>query len=509
MAEMTDRLFEHGAAAVGYDLLFAHPDRTSPDRIVESWSRFADGIPPALPDLGLVPHDSRFAAAIAGRAVVLGLAGAAEGGRPEAWAGVTVTGEVPGRLTRYPAAAGNLPELTAAAAGLGTLGPGRDTRGVARSVPMVTGIAGRLMPSLSAELLRVAQGAETHVLRTTGGSTGASGGPVAAVAMQTGAHEIPLEADARFRIHYAGARPDRVTPAADLLGAEGIDPALRERLDGRIVLVGSSAPGLSDIRTTPLGGQVAGVMLHAEIIEQIAAGAFLTRPGWMRGVELLLVALSGLTLTLVQLRNRALPGLVAALALGGGAGLGGVLAFAQAGVLFDPVLPVLTVLAVGLPGPTLGALARRRARRAIRDRFAGCLAPELIGRIEADPEGALTPAGAERDVTVIFVDLRGFSALTKGMAPDRVVALVNTCLSALADALVAHGATIDKVMGDAVMAVWNAPVRRDDHAAAGLRAIAGVAAAVERANTSLAARGLRGGDRRRYRAGLGGVDGRA
>ncbi len=97
MAVLTDRLFDHGAVAVGYDVLFPEPDRTSPERIVESWSRFSTGIPPALPDLGLVPHDARFAEAITGRPVVLSVAGAPEGVLPQPRAGVAVTGMCPRR----------------------------------------------------------------------------------------------------------------------------------------------------------------------------------------------------------------------------------------------------------------------------------------------------------------------------------------------------------------------------------------------------------------------------
>jgi hypothetical protein len=119
MAALTDRLFAHGAAAVGYDVLFAEPDRTSPERIAESWSRFREGIPPVLPDLGLPPHDQVFAAAIAGRPVVLSVAGGQEGRCPCRCAGVAVTGALPPGLTRYPAAVVNLPDLTAAAAGAG------------------------------------------------------------------------------------------------------------------------------------------------------------------------------------------------------------------------------------------------------------------------------------------------------------------------------------------------------------------------------------------------------
>jgi len=490
MAALTDRLFDHGAVTIGFDVLFPEADRTSPEQILDSWSRFTDGIPPALPELGLIPHDTRFAEAMAGRAVVLSLVGAPDGTVPEARAGVAVTGQVPDTLTRFSAAIGNLPELTAVASGLGTISLGRTADGVTRAAPMVSEIGGVLIPSLSAEVLRVAQGAGGHILRTTEASGEVSGGTHAAVAMRTGALEYPLEADGSFRIHFTGFRPERVTPAGDILDAEGIDPDIAARIGGRIVLVGSSAQGLFDLRTTPLDGQIAGVTVHAEIIEQITAGAFLSRPDWMAGLEIVVVVLSGLILTLLQLRERPVIGLAAAIVLAAGAVVGGLVAFSRAGVLFDPVLPVLTVLMVYVPGTTLGFLAKDRARRVIRGRFAYFLPPELIGRIEANPAAALTPEGAERDLTIIFIDMRGFSTVTDGMAPDRVVALVNTWLSALADALLEAGATIDKFMGDAVMAFWNAPIARKDHAAAALHALAGIEAAAARANAALAAQGL-------------------
>jgi class 3 adenylate cyclase len=158
-------------------------------------------------------------------------------------------------------------------------------------------------------------------------------------------------------------------------------------------------------------------------------------------------------------------------------------------MLFDPVLPTLTALAVFLPGTTIGFLAKERARRAIRARFAYFLPPALIGRIEANPEAALTPEGAERELSVMFVDMRGFSTVTEGMPPDRVVQLVNTYLSAVAETLVDRGATIDKFMGDAVMAFWNAPIAQEDHAATALTTIADVEAAAAKASAELEAEG--------------------
>jgi adenylate cyclase len=114
----------------------------------------------------------------------------------------------------------------------------------------------------------------------------------------------------------------------------------------------------------------------------------------------------------------------------------------------------------------------------------------LIGRIEANPEAALTPEGAERDLSVMFVDMRGFSTVTEGMPPDRVVQLVNTYLSAVAETLVDRGATIDKFIGDAVMAFWNAPIAQEDHAAAALGTIAEVNARHAEATAKLEAEGL-------------------
>ena len=283
-------------------------------------------------------------------------------------------------------------------------------------MPLVSVVGDVLMPALSVELLRVAQGAGGHILRTTEGSGEVSGGTVAAVAMRTGALSFPVEADGAFRIHFAGYQPERVTPAARVLEAEGIDPELQARVAGRIVLVGSSAQGLFDIRTTPIDPAIAGVTLHAEIIEQIVAGEFLGRPDWMPGLELLLVVLAGLVLTGLQLRERPVLGLAAALVLITAPVLGGILAFGRAGLLFDPVLPTLTALAVFLPGTAIGFLAKERARRAIRARFAYFLPPALIGQIEANPEAALTPAGAERELSVMFVDMRGFFLGDRGHA---------------------------------------------------------------------------------------------
>jgi adenylate cyclase len=226
--------------------------------------------------------------------VVLSVAGGQEGEVPVPRAGVAVTGDVPPGLIAIPRRRGQPAGADRGGGGARHHQPWALGDGVTRTVPLVSVVGETLMPALSVELLRVAQGAGGHVLRTTEGSGEVSGGTVAAVAMRTGALSYPVEADGAFRIHFSGHQEARVTPAAHGAGGRGLDPELQARVAGRIVLVGSSAQGLFDIRTTPLDPAIAGVTLHAEIIEQIVAGTFLSRPDWMPGLELVLVVLTGL-----------------------------------------------------------------------------------------------------------------------------------------------------------------------------------------------------------------------
>ncbi|WP_421702870.1 CHASE2 domain-containing protein [Aliiroseovarius sp.] len=484
LARLNDQLFQHGAAVVGYDILFADPDRSSPEQISESWARFG-GPQLELPDLPA--HDAIFATSIGSGPTVLSFAGAPRGSVPAAKAGIAFTGTRPdAALIGWPGALDNLAALQEPAAGLGLVSLGRGSDGIVRAVPMVSRLGDSLLPSLSAELLRVAQGAGGYVLRTGQGS--GEGGKASPVALKIGAFEAPLDGQGRFRVHFAGHYPQRITPAEQVLSVSDHDPALEAAVAGKIVLVGSSAQGLFDIRATPLSDHVPGVTLHAEVLEQILAGQFLARPDWARGTEVLALLALVATLTLVLLRQRpvlslataaiafTLPPAVAWLAFG-------------KGLLLDPLWPMLAVLGLYLPGTTLGILAKERARRAVRDRFAYFLPPALLAQVADDPAGALTPEGADRTLSVMFVDMRGFTTLTENMPPADVVRLVNGFLSTVSEALVAQGATIDKFMGDAVMAFWNAPIETPDHATRACTAVPAVTRAVDQANLMLERQG--------------------
>lgn len=489
LAAMTDRLYEHGAIAVGYDVIFPEPDRTSPEQVAVTWQRFGGPTLPE-PDPGSgATHDAQFARAVASGPTVLSVAGGA-GPVPDLPAGVAVTGGWPTALTRFPGALSNLAELDAAAAGLGAISLSAGTDGVVRTVPLVVGMGEQLVPSLSLELLRVAQGARGHVLRTSEASGEISGGSAAAVAVRTGAIEIPVEANGHFRVHFAGRQDGRVTPVARVMAREGFDPALAERVGGRIVLVGSSAQGLFDIRATPLDAAVPGVTVHAEVLEQVIAGHFLSRPDWMKGLELVLLMLGAAGVALALARNRPLWALGVAVTVSAGAAAAAPALFVARAVVFDPVAVASVPFLVFLPGAAAGLLAKERARRSIRARFAHFVPVDLLPQIEANPERALTPLGSERELTVVFIDMRGFSTASEGMSPEQVVTLVNAFLSEVSEVLVSHRATIDKYMGDAIMAFWNAPIEQAGHVARAVCAMPDIQAAARRASDRMQAEGL-------------------
>ena len=492
LAELTDRLFDLGAVTIGYDILFAEPDRTSPSAMAENWGRFAPTTPLVFDSLAMLPdHDTALADMLASGPTVLAVAGAEEGTPPDPKAGIAYTGRLPETaLTAYPGALSPIALLTEGSSGIGGISLMAGSDGITRSVPMVALYDGQILPSFTAELLRVAQGAGSHILRTTEASGQVSGGAVLPVAMRTGVLDYPLDAQGHFRIHFSAGRDDRTTPVTEILSKAPDIDALTARIAGKIVLVGSSAQALFDIRATPLSPEVPGVQLHADILEQIIAEEFLYRPDWFRGLEVVLIAIVGLVVTGFAARERPLFGLVAAATSVCALLLGGWLAFTKAGLILNPFEAALTAIAVYLPATTISVFGKERARRRIRERFGHFLQREVVDQIASTPDETLTPSGAERDLTVMFVDMRRFSTLSEKMAPEDVVRMLNIYLSAATDALVASGATIDKFMGDAIMAFWNAPLPQKDHAQRAARAVFDVERAMRECAGRLRAAGL-------------------
>lgn len=477
---MVDRLGQAGAAAIVFDMVFPEPDRTS---LTVLAARLAQrGTTIALPeDPAASNNDLALAQAIGRNPVVLGVAlsDQAGGALPRPKAALSFAGSDPrDYLPGYAGGVGNIAVLNEAAGGLGSFSfpPSHDN--IVRAMPLVARADDALYPGLSVEALRIAQGARGIILRSSDGKSRQGGRP-GLEAIKVGVLELPSDPEGLLFLHYSGMQNMRRIPAATLLDA---DPAeFAASINGRIVLIGTSALGLRDLVATPLAGGVPGVVVHAEMIDQILNQDFLIRPDWARGAELATAVGLSLLLMLALASGRALAAVIALPLLGGAAVLGTWQAFSARGVLLDPVPAILCLLAVFIVSLPVLLWLGNRDRRYIRAAFGRYLSPMLVDRLSRDPS-ALELGGETREISVLFTDIRGFTDLSESMAPQDLTVLLNGVLTPLTGILLKHEATIDKYIGDAIMALWNAPVAITDHPARACRAMLALRAAMERLN---------------------------
>lgn len=490
LADMVDTLRDAGAAVIAFDMLFPEPDRTSPLRAVEGLAlpgELANELRSAL--TGLPTNDEVFAGALQASPSVMGVATAQTGSEFQPIAGLAMVGPTPAdALTGTNAVVGNLAILERAVQGLGGIHvSARDDDAVVRRIPALTRVGDgdeqSMLPSLFIEALRVAQGAQSLLVRTNPSPTAPEIG--IPQDLRVGALTAPLTADGTYRIRYGTLDPTLTLPAAEVLAARSDPSELASRLGGTIVLVGTSAPGLFDLRATPLGTIVPGVTMHAQAIANVVAGTHLARPDWTVGLELTLMAIAGLIVIAAALALRpigaALIAVLTLIALGAGSWW----AFSARLMLVDASFPIaLTLLTFGaVTVPVLIGTDQRQ--RFIRNAFAHYLAEPVLARLESDPS-ALKLDGERRTVTVLFMDIRGFTSRSETMEPTQAVDLLNSLLEPLSEAVLAEEGTIDKFMGDGMMAFWNAPLDQDDHAARAVRAGLAMVDAIQHYNASQA-----------------------
>ncbi len=480
LADLVDAAMAQGAAGLAFDILFAEPDRLSPDRLAAGRA-----LPAQLrAEIAALPStDTLLAEAIARGRVVVGQSSVRGAGAERGEAAARELADTPHALIgddplpflpRYPQLIENIPEIEAAAAGHGVFATRPDPDGVYRRVPLVLLVEGVLRLGLAPELLRVATGGDAFAIRTN-----AAGIEGLVLARQF----IPTAADGSVWPWLTPSVPQRYISAADLL--EGRVPA--GRLAGHLVLVGTSAIGLEDFRPTALGVPMAGVEIHAQVLENILAGSLLLRPNYAVAVEL--VAALGLMMIVIGLVPifRASWVLVLSGVLIAGYGAASGWAFHANRALIDPTFPILSAGLMLMLMSSLNYLREERMRRHIRSAFGQYVSPDLVAQL-AEKREALTLGGERRDLTVLFSDVRGFTGLAESYRDDPagLTRLMNRLLTALSEAILEEKGTIDKFMGDAVMAFWNAPLDVPYHAHAGCRAALGMVARVAALNAARA-----------------------
>ncbi len=473
VARLLETLRDQGAAAIAFDVLFAEADQTSPEQ-------FLAALPPeqaaalAAALAGRPGNDARLAEAIAASPAVLAtVLTRQEGMPPPVKAGFAVAGDDPRPfIANFAGSTGNLPVLDAQALGIGALNWVPDRDQVVRRIGLVFRVGEQLVPSLAAESLRVAQGASTFILKASNASgEDAFGSATGLNHIKVGNVEFPTDADGAIWLRFRPSDPAAFIPAASVLDGTN-DP---NDVAGTIVLVGTSAAGLNDLRATPLDAAIPGVEIQAQALEHILSGRQLTRPDYGPAVELVLVVLAGIVLAAILPRLSALASAAVGVSTVAAIFLGAWLAFAELDLLLDPSYPALA-LAVLVAAATLYIYRRVEQQRAqVRLAFSHYVAPAVVDELIANPD-RLELGGEVKELTILFCDVRNFTSISERLTAHELTHFINTLLTPLTDVILQKRGTIDKYMGDAIMAFWNAPLDDPDHAANACSAAIGMAA---------------------------------
>ncbi len=478
LAKLVDELSKLGAAAVAFDIVFPEPDRLSPRRMLQD-PAISSAIPASLDANSLPDSDAIFASAISGRPVITAFASSkGEGNNTDlviksgfAQTGAPAT-EAPPLLQRITK---NLAALDAVAAGVGGINIDlAGEQGVARQIPLLWTNGTRFAPSLSIETLRVAQGETTMLINAAADTENAI------ETIRIGDIEIPTAENGMFYVHYRPNPTDLYVSAIDVLTPEK-QQALRPQIEGNLVYIGTSAVGLLDVRTTALGETVPGVSIHAQATEQMLSGRFLTRPEWAVALEYLGVLASGIAIAAMGAIYRPW----AAFALAAGCGAAWVAttfyAFKGPGLLFDFTWPLVSLILISLASAAYRLVITDRDGRTMRRMFGHYVAPSVLADIERNPQN-LKLGGEVREVTVMFLDVANFTPLSEKLSPEELVQTINGLWNACSISILKHEGTIDKFIGDAIMAFWNAPVPVANHQYLAAKAALGIRKAVEAYN---------------------------
>jgi len=468
MAELVEKLFErHGIALLGFDVIWAEPDASSGIGVLDDLARgqlrrdveFQKAYSRLRPELDF---DARFAASLKGRPVVLGYYFNAEERAARVNAlpvPVLPKGTFDGRrvfLPKWHGFTGALPVYLQSAPSAGHINPMVDFDGVLRRVPLVSEFEGQYYEALSLAMVRVLLQQQT-------------GAPVAVQAdfpndgpdlerLKVGEVLIPVDESAAALIPFRGREGFRYLSLADI-AKDRLTPG---ELKGKIAIVGTTAPGLQDMRATPVDNVYPGVGVHASLLAGIIDSEVKQRPLYVLGAEVVLLLLLGTTLAFVIPVLSALwATLAAAAALTLVTGFN--LAVWEGGLVLPLASALLVIAAIYTMNMAYGYFVESRAKRRIAGRFREYVPPEVVAKLELDPDLYDKPKAAE--LTILFADIRGFTGISETLEPDVLREYINEYLTEMSMIIRnRYRGTLDKYIGDAIMAFWGAPMEDPQHA---------------------------------------------
>ncbi|WJR77824.1 adenylate/guanylate cyclase domain-containing protein [Bradyrhizobium sp. NP1] len=457
IADIVVNLTNLGAVAIAFDVVFSESDRLNPDKAADSMRDLDETTRERL--RALPSNDQILSDAMRRSRVVLGETGLAavltELDKDLPFTSFATLGsdaaEAERFLFEFPGLLRNVPvlEKTAAGRGLFTIKTERD--GIIRRVPMVLRAQGTTMPSLSLEILRVITATPTVLLKSE--KAGIKSITVRGL-------DIPTDKNGQLWVHFAHQDPSLYVSAVDVLDSK----VPLDKIKGKLVLIGTSAVGLNDIKTTPVSPAMPGVEVHAQVLESVLTREGLVQPYYASTVEFFAALVIGL-LVIIFTPNLGPVRLVL---------VGGIFASVLVGtswyfyvhdrLLIDFTYPLMSTTAVYLTLIFSSFVREQAQRRQIRSAFGQYLSPALVEQLAQSPE-KLVLGGEEREMTIMFSDVRGFTTISETYKhdPQGLTRLMNRFLTPLTNAILARKGTIDKYMGDAIMAFWNAPLDDKEH----------------------------------------------
>ena len=505
IGELVDELFSRQKVALlGFDVVFAEADESSGlkqlRQLAQADLRDQPGFAEKVNQLqASLDYDAVFASSLQQRRVVLGYyltsdrQGLTAGVLP---APVMEKESLHGRPIRFTSWSGfgsNIAQVAKAAPMAGYFNPIVDLDGVVRSIPLIAEYKGKYYESLSLAMFRLLNGlpsVEPAFPRDRFLSRSYQG--LDSILLRQGDKTLSIPVDDRVAtlVPFRGpggpsAGSFKYVSAADLLSKK--TPA--ELLKGKIVLLGTTAPGLQDLRVTPVGAAYAGVEVHANVLSGLLDGKIFYKPDYAIGYEVVVLVLSGLTLAfslplLSALRAVLVSVVVISLLVGVNFWL-----YLGAGL----VLPLASALVMALTAFALnmsyGYFVESRSKRELANLFGTYVPPELVDEMVKDPTSYSMKA-TNKELTVMFCDMRGFTKMSEKMEPTQLQELLNAVFSRLTDLIRANRGTIDKYMGDCVMAFWGAPVDTPNHAQLAVKTAIEMAAAVRKINEEHRASGI-------------------
>lgn len=451
--------------AIGFDIVFAEPDRSSPRQVAQTLESCDISDSCRYQIMQLPDHDVGLGKALFMTPTVLGfpfIFSQNQSLNPPANPSanrfiVSGDGKLDDWLMPVKAAAFNLPVLQNSAIGNGFFNVLPDADGIIRRVPLAMALEARIYPSLALEMLRIGENIPINRLHlTTNGIEGISCGP----------YQIPTDAYAQINVNYRGKEGSfAYLSAADVIKGR----ISSDTFTGAYVLIGTSASGLVDIVTSPTSACFPGVEVHANILNTILTGSWIREPDWARGAEFCYLLIISLLLII----------LVPAIgAIGGGIvlifGTCGIIAlswwtFSRQGYFFDAVYPLFSGAFLFSQLSFMNYFLEERSRRQTRRTFSKYVAPEVVEELLKDPQ-KVNLKGEERVLTAFFSDIRGFTKISESLTPEEVCASLNQYLTMMTRIIRGNRGTVDKFIGDAVFAFWNAPLADPEHARRALSA---------------------------------------